>query len=181
VAKKPFGWVRDAEEPVVPSPPRATRADKQAAPRQAQKLARVLLELSPRDWEQLGLSDEVLEGLHAHRRIPAKGAMALKRQLGRLGTLLLAEDLDALEEALDGHAKGHTPAQDAAASLDRLRQRIVDGGKDAEADFVAAHPSADRQRLRQLAGAARKAAGTPKAQRANKKLAALLREAMQGD
>lgn len=177
MAKKPFGWVRDAEEPVIPSPPRATRAEKSAGPRRAQQLAKVLVGMTPQDWEVLDLGDDVLEGLHTFQEIPRRGAMAKKRQLGRLGTLLLAEDLDALEEALEGHDKGHSPRQDAAEALDRLRRDIVAGGKEAEAAFVEAHPGTDRQRLRQLAAGARKAEGTPGARKANRKLADLLRQA----
>ena len=56
-------------------------------------------------------------------------------------------------------------------------QGIVEGGKEAEAAFVAAHPGTDRQRLRQLAANVRRAKDDATAKRANRKLMELLLEA----
>jgi ribosome-associated protein len=178
MAKKPFGWIRDAEEPVVPSPPRQTRAEKGEEGRLAQEVAKELVAVRKAEWPHLGLNDDVLEALVAFHDIPAAtGGIAKKRQLARLGSLLLDVDVEALRAAMGSGRKGQTERQDRADGLERLRARIVAGGKEEEESFVANHPDTDRQRLRQLAGAARKAAGTEQEKTANRKLLRLLQEA----
>lgn len=177
MAKKPFGWVRDAEEPVIPSPPRVSRAEKSARSQAAVALAKSLVALPARELPHLGLPEDVLEGVLAYAEIPSTGGVAKKRQLSRLGTLLLIEDIEAIEEAVGSGRKGQTQRQDQVDAMERLRQRIVAEGQKAEDAFVATYPSIDRQRLRQLAANARKAQGTPQEKRVNKKLLLLLREA----
>ena len=73
--------------------------------------------------------------------------------------------------------RGHTERQEQAQAVERERLRIVEGGKEAEAAFVAAHPGTDRQRLRQLAANVRRAKDEATARRANRKLMELLLEA----
>ena len=177
MAKKPYDWIRDADEPVVPSAYRESRAEKKQAPRRAQRLAKALVASPQRDWPFLGLSELSLQALEAYAGIPRRGAIAKKRQLQRIGTLLLDEDLDALEEAMGGLGGGHAGHVDAA---ERARLGIVQGGREAEEAFLQEHPGVDRQRLRQLASNARKAVGTPGDKKAQRKLRSLLGEALKG-
>lgn len=151
--------------------------EKVAPSRQAQEVAKQLVAMRPAEWPFLGLDDVVLEALEAHDAIPRGTHIARQRALRRLQTLLISQDLDAVVEAMGAAGKGHTERQEQVQALERERQRIVDGGKEAEAAFVDAHPGTDRQRLRQLAANVRKAKGETAAKRANRKLMDLLLEA----
>ncbi len=98
---------------------------------------------------------------------------ARPRQIRRLAQLLrelapLAELRDALE--------GRTPAARAAAARERqceaLRAQLLERGDEALAEFVAIHPSADRQRLRALI---RQASRTPADARSKRAATSLIR------
>jgi ribosome-associated protein len=156
---------------------RPTRDEKSAGSRQAQELSKQLVAMRPAEWPFLGLDEMVVDALQDYIDIPSGRNIALQRQLRRVQVLLLTEDLDAVEAAMGAAAKGHTERQDQVQALERERVRIVEGGKEAEAAFVAAHPDTDRQRLRQLAGNVRKATGETARKRANRKLMDLLLEA----
>jgi len=156
---------------------RPTHDEKTEDSRRAQVLSRALVAMRPVEWPFLGVDEIVVEALRIYAGIPKGRNIALQRQLRRVQVLILTEDLDALEAAMGAAGKGHTERQDQALALERERVRIVEGGKEAEAAFVDAHPGTDRQRLRQLAGHARKAKGEAAAKRANRKLMDLLREA----
>jgi ribosome-associated protein len=178
MSRIPFGHDPDDDEPEAPERRyRATHEERVEGPRHAQELAKRLVSMRAAEWPFLGLEDVVLEALQAYASIPSGKGIARKRQLRRLATLMITADLDAIEEAMGSPRKGNTERQDQLAALERERVRIVEGGKEAEEAFIEAHPSVDRQRLRQLAANARKATGEAAVKKANRKLAELLRQA----
>jgi ribosome-associated protein len=123
--------------------------------------------------EYLELADELAKGKHATlpdppfdetlREAIADAQRFLKnarsRQLRRVAQLLRgAGTMDELRAAVEGR----TPTARAKQALERRcedwRTRLIEQGDPALAEFIAGHPDADRQRLRQLA---RQASRTP--------------------
>ncbi|MCA9570840.1 MAG: DUF615 domain-containing protein [Myxococcales bacterium] len=178
MAKKPFGWIRDAEEPVVPSPYRPTRYEAAEDVRRADALLEPLANARPAELDALDLPDALREALDALARIPARNHGAHKRQTGRVRGLLRDLDLDALEAALGAAATASAARDEALALLARWRDRMVDEGDEAVNAFVDLHPSADRQHLRVLArNAGRHPPGSDAARKAGKALMAAVRAA----
>ena len=114
-------------------------------------LAQRLVALPPAQLAKL----PVPEDLHPHiadtRRITSH--IAHKRQLAFLAKQMRREDdetLDAIRDALD--AGGEAARQETALlhRAERWRERLLDESDAALAELIEAHPSADRQQLRQL-------------------------------
>jgi ribosome-associated protein len=110
-----------------------------------------LAALSDAQLAHLPIPGDLLPHVREARRITAHGAR--KRQLAFLAKQLRREDdgvLDAIREALDETGEA---ARLEAAALHRTeawRQRLLEEGDAALSGLLAAHPEADRQRLRQL-------------------------------
>lgn len=171
MAKKPFAWIRDAEEPWVPSPERVSRSEAAEVVEEADRLLEAVLALRPTERGELPLDAELVREIAAYERIATKNRVARKRQHGLLRKRFRERDLKELSEAL----AGASTRDEQLAALVRWRERLVDEGDAALQAFVDAHPDADRQQLRSLA---RHAGGEgQRAVRAKKALMAALREA----
>jgi ribosome-associated protein len=110
-----------------------------------------LAALSDAQLARLPVPDEVLPHLREARRITAHGAR--KRQLAFLAKQLRRQDDEALEAIRDALEASGEPARRETAALHRTeawRARLLDEGDEALSELLAAHPGADRQRLRQL-------------------------------
>lgn len=177
MGKKKFAWVRDDDEPVVPSPYRPTRRDRTEDAEAAGAMVQRLIATRPGDRGSLPLDGDIREALEVYERIPNKSHGAKKRQLNRLGTLLRDRDLTDIDEALGGLNATVQAREDALAALVRWRERILEEADVAITAFLEEHPMGDRQRIRQLASSARRAPETDKGRRAGKQLMAVLREA----
>lgn len=116
------------------------------------ELAQRLMETGEAQLAKLPLDEELRALVRESQRITQQ--IARKRQTQFLAKNLRREDdavLDALRSALD-HAKAD--GRRGAAALHRVetwRERLIAEGDAALSDFLAAHPQADRQHLRQLA------------------------------
>ncbi|MBS0193253.1 MAG: DUF615 domain-containing protein [Proteobacteria bacterium] len=116
------------------------------------ELALRLMDASEAQLAKLPLDDDLRTLVRDSQRITQQ--IARKRQAQFLAKNLRRQDdgfLHALREALD-HAKADG-RRDAAAlhRAEDWRERLIDAGDAALAEFIAQHPQADRQRLRQLA------------------------------
>ena len=106
---------------------------------------------------------------------------ARKRQLGFLAKQMRREDPDALDAIRDALDAGGDAARRETALLHRAeaaREQLIEGGDDALAAFLEAHPDADRQRLRQLLRNAAEERARGKPPRAYRELFRELRELM---
>lgn len=114
------------------------------------ELARTLTEMPAAELARLPLSEELSGHVHDTRRITSQ--IARKRQLQFLAKQMrrLEDELPAIVTQLEESKTQHR--QDVARQRQRedWRQRLIDGGDDALNDFIAEHPDADRQQLRQL-------------------------------
>lgn len=171
MAKKPFGWVRDAEEPVIPSPHRVSRSEAAEEVDAADAALEAVLALLPVERELLPLDAALVREIEAYERVKPKNHTARKRQYQLLRKLFRQYDLEELEEALEGTSS----REEALAALVRWRDRLVDEGDEALHELLEAYPTADRQafrtRIRQARSTDHQAAG-----RARKAMMAALRE-----
>lgn len=125
-----------------------------------QKLGEELASLKPSVLEKFPLSEDLAEAIKDAQRFKNE---ARRRQLQYIGKLMRFEDPEPLQAALDKVRNKHSQATAELHKLEQLRDRIVEEGDSAIADAMDLYPSADRQRLRQLArqAAKEKASGKP--------------------
>jgi ribosome-associated protein len=131
------------------------------------KLAEALAALNDAELARVPLSDELRDEVLRTRAI--KSHIAHKRQAQFLAKQLRKLDDDEIEAIRRALAQDREKAHRETAAMHRIevwRDRLLDEGDEALGEFIAAHPSADRQHLRQLvrnALAERKANKPPQA------------------
>ena len=123
-----------------------------------------LVALPDSQLAKLPMSEELIDLVRATRKITAP--VAHKRQLQYLAKIMRREDDEALEAIKRALEHDRADARRETAELHRfeaLRERLIEDGDAALAEFIAEYPHADRQHLRQLARNAReeKLANTP--------------------
>ncbi len=125
-----------------------------------QKLGEELASLKPSVLEKFPLSEDLAEAIKDAQRFKNE---ARRRQLQYIGKLMRFEDPEPLQAALDKVRNKHSQATAELHKLEQLRDRVVEEGDGAIGDVMDIYPSADRQRLRQLArqAAKEKKAGKP--------------------
>jgi len=146
------------------------------------KLAETLAALSEPQLARVPLADELREEVQRTRAITSH--IARKRQTQFLAKQMRKLDDESIEAIRYALGTDREKAHRETAAMHRMetwRARLLDGGDEALGEFIAEHPSADRQRLRQLvrnALAERKADKPPHAYR---ELFRALREASDPD
>lgn len=164
----------DAGAPALDSPSRSQlRRDALDVLHMAEALAR----MSPAQLARVPLDEELRAEVERTRAVTSHIARKrqqqfLAKQMRKLGE----EELAAIRAALVDDRTRAVREAAALHQLERWRERLLDGGDEALADFIAEHPAIDRQQLRQLirnACAERKAGRAPHASR---ELFRLLRE-----
>lgn len=115
------------------------------------ELAKVLVALTPAQTARVPVPEWLLPHIEDTRRITSN--VAHKRQLAFLAKQMRRmsdEETQAIRDALDEKSAA---SRTEVASLHRVeawRLKLLEGGDEALAEFLDAHPDADRQRLRQL-------------------------------
>jgi ribosome-associated protein len=107
------------------------------------RLAKALVDLPQRSLDKLALPESVLDVVVRARlvRDPAPKNRAL-----RLVRIALRDgDSAAIAQALDEVRKPSAPSD-----LEQWRQRLLEGGEAALAEYLSAFPDADRRQIRQL-------------------------------
>lgn len=142
-------------------------------------LAQALGEMSATQLEKLPVPEPLLPLFADLRRMSAHGAR--KRQHAYIAKQMRKEDdatLDAIRDAMD--AGGEAARQDTALlhRAEHWRGRLLDDGDAALAEFLEAHPDADRQHLRQLVRNALDERARSKPPRAFRELFRAVREAL---
>jgi len=133
------------------------------------QLAEALTTLSEAELARVPLDPDLRDEVRRARAITAQ--IARKREIQFLAKQLRKLDEASLEPVRRALAHDRAEAHRAAAALHQVeawRERLLEGGDEALTAFIAGHPGADRQRLRQLvrnAVAERKADRPPHAQR----------------
>ncbi|MBN8727864.1 MAG: DUF615 domain-containing protein [Xanthomonadales bacterium] len=132
-------------------------------------IAEMLADLSEAELARVPLDEDLRDEVRRTRGTPSH--IARKRQCQFLAKQLRKLDEDSLDPIRRVLAQDKAEAHRSAAALHRLeawRERLLDEGDEALTAFIAEHPAADRQHLRQLirnALAERRAGKPPHAQR----------------
>jgi ribosome-associated protein len=142
--------MRRRELPGGVAPPTKTELKRQA--RAVQELADRLVSAPADLVERLALPEKLADAIALARRITGGGALVRQRQF--VAKLMRGLDLEPLRAALDSHAD--VARLDAARFRrdERWRDRLVEGGEAAIAEFVAGF-SVEREELERLVATAR--------------------------
>ena len=144
-------------------------------------LGEQLVGLTEAQLAKLPVPESLLPHIRECKRITAN--IAHKRQLAYLAKQLRREDddvLDAIRDALD--ESGDAARREVAAMhrIETWRERLLDQGDAALAELLDEYPTADRQKLRQLARSALEERKRNKPPRAYRELYRALREVLLG-
>ncbi|QIA62361.1 ribosome-associated protein [Vibrio astriarenae] len=138
-----------------------------------QKLGEELVNLKPSVLEKFPLSDDLRDAIKDAQRFNKE---ARRRQIQYIGKIMRNEDPEPLQAALDKVRNKHSQATAELHKLELLRDRVVEEGDSAISDVMAQFPSADRQRLRQLARQAAKEKKADKPAKAFREIFQVLKE-----
>jgi ribosome-associated protein len=125
----------------------------------------------------LGLPDRLADAIALARRIGGGGALLRQRQY--VAKLMRGLDLEPLRAALDSAAEAARLEAARFRRAERWRDRLVEGGEAAIAEFSAEYPI-DREELARLAGQARAERRDGKAAGAGRRLFRLVQDALAG-
>jgi ribosome-associated protein len=158
-------------------PPTKTELKRRA--QAVQDLADRLIDAPAEAIPDLGLPEKLADAIALARRITSRGALVRQRQF--VAKLMRGIDPEPIRAALDAAASA--ARQDAARfrRAERWRDRLVEGGNLAIAEFAAECGLADRQELERLVGAALAERKSGKAAGAGRKLFRRVRDALAGD
>jgi len=144
-------------------------------------LAEKLVALPAAQLARLPIPEELMPHIVETQRITSH--IAHKRQLQFLAKQMRREEDEVLEAIRDAMDEGGDAARRETALLHRAEQwrdRLLSGGDEALADLLAEFPTADRQKLRQLARNATEERTKNKPPRAFRELFREIRELLAG-
>ena len=145
-------------------------------------LGETLVALSGAQLARLPIPEEVLPHIQETQRITSFGAR--KRQLAFLAKQMRRQDDETLDAIRDALSKDSDATRRETAALHRaevVRDALMgDNGDAAMTDLLAAHPDADRQKLRQVVRNAHAEQKRGKPPRAHRELFRELRELLAG-
>lgn len=145
-------------------------------------LGEKLVALTEAQLAKLPVPESLLPHIRDCKRITAN--IAHKRQLAYLAKQMRREDDDVLEAIRDALDESGDAARREVAAMHRIetwRERLLDQGDAALAELLDEYPTADRQKLRQLARSALEERKRNKPPRAHRELYRALREVLLGD
>ena len=129
-----------------------SRSQQRRAALDVLELGEQLAALSAAQLDRLPIPEELLPHILETQRITSYGAR--KRQLAFLAKQMRRQDDEALDAIRDAMSKDGDATRRETAAMHRveaLRDTLLgDDGDAAMTDLLAAHPDADRQKLRQL-------------------------------
>jgi len=148
-------------------PTRESHREKTARMRDIAALARALIKLGTAQLANVPMSEDLAQAVADCQRF-TKNARA--RQLRRIGALLRASELAPIEAAMHEIETGRGVRSRREQTYEHWRARLLEGGDAAMTAFVAAHPGADVQALRQHVRNAIKAPESPRGKGAAREL-----------
>ena len=156
-----------------------SRSENRRAALEVLELGEQLVALSEAQLAKLPVPESLIPHIQETKRITSH--IAHKRQLQFLAKQMRREDdetLEAIRDALD--EKGETARREVAAMhrVEAWREKLLDDGDEALAEFLDAYPTADRQHLRQLVRNAVEEKKRNKPPRAFREIFQVVRDAM---
>ncbi len=153
-------------------PPSRTQRKKADHDRKA--LGKALVALNAEQVAAMDLPTELHEAVKLARQTSAHGAR--RRQIQYIGTLLRRIDTDPLKKALANIRRGDLEKARAFQRIEAWRDALLSGDEEILEEILTTCPGADRQKIRQLARHARRAAVNASGPAASRKLFKYLRD-----
>lgn len=142
-----------------------------------QALGRDLTQLGKDQLKKMDLPEKLLVAVLEYKRITSHGAMRRQMQyIGKVMRDIEDEDVEAIVEQLAALRGESATAKAEFHALERWRARLLEDDG-AVTEWLAGHPGADAQQLRQLIRNARKEAELGKPPKSSRELFKLLRDA----
>ncbi|WP_447955735.1 ribosome biogenesis factor YjgA [Vreelandella sp. EE7] len=141
-----------------------------------QALGETLIAMKPAERARFPLSDDLLAAIEETTRI--RSHEGRRRHMQYVGKLVRKEDLEAIHAVFDAIEAEKNQRDHAFHRLEKWRDRLIDEGDPAVDRFLAEHPDADRQAIRQLVRNARKERDQEKPPVSARKLFKHLRETL---
>ena len=138
-----------------------------------QDLGEELVKLSRERLEKMDLPERLLQELLEAQRLTAHGAIRRQRQF--IGKLMRDVDAEPIAEQLAAIKGESDTAKAEFHALERWRERLLEDDA-ALTEWLARHPEADIQQMRQLIRNARKEAAEGKPPKSSRQLFRLLRD-----
>ena len=164
-------------EEQIPEHPSKSRIKREM--HQVQALGERLLDLRKEQLHKVPLGNSMQAALEEMRRIKGQGAR--RRHLQYIGRLMRREDAEAIAAALQRLEAGSIQQKQHMHELDHWRDRLIEDGDGAAESFLATHPGADRQHIRQLIRTARKERDLGRPPAASRKLFRYLRGVIESE
>ena len=159
----------DQEEPLGPS-----RSQLKREAEALQDLGAELVKLKTSQLETIPMPERLRDAVMEARRIKSHGA--LRRQMQFVGKVMREVEAEPIREALDRLLNRDQAAAARFHLLERWRDRLIDEGDKALAEWLDVHPESDRQHLRQLVRNAVKERNSGKPAGAGRALFRFIRE-----
>ena len=138
-----------------------------------QDLGEELVKLSRERLEKMDLPERLLQELLEAQRLTAHGAIRRQRQF--IGKLMREVDAEPILSQLSAIKGESATAKAEFHALERWRERLLEDDA-ALTEWLARHPEADIQQIRQLIRNARKEAAEGKPPKSSRQLFRLLRD-----
>jgi ribosome-associated protein len=151
---------------------RESHREKTVRMRAVAALARALVGMNAAQLATIPLEPDLREAVIACQGFRKN---ALARQLRRIGSLLRSVELEPIERAVAEVQSGRGERSRREQSYEHARTRLLQGGDAAMTAFVAAHPGADVQALRQHVRSALRDPDSDRGKRASRELLRAIR------
>lgn len=138
-----------------------------------QKLGEELVELKASVLEKFPIPEDLAEAIKNAQRFKNE---ARRRQLQYIGKMMRTIDPEPIQAALDKYRNKHAQTTVALHKMEQLRDRVVAEGDEAVEAVISLYPSANRQRLRQLARQAKKEQQHSKPPKASREIFQVIKE-----
>jgi ribosome-associated protein len=124
------------------------KAAEQAERAEVEEIAKKLVLLENSDFQHISLDPDLRKEIETARNINSHKAK--RRQIRAVVKTILEHDFDAVREALLGLSEAKLKANSRFKEIEKWRDKIILGDKDAIENVIAKYSSADRQHLRNL-------------------------------
>jgi len=138
-----------------------------------QKMGQELVDMPEGMLQKFDLPENLQEAIYEARRL--KSREAKRRHLQYIGKLMRISDTDVIQETLDMMDHQSQTYRQHFKELEDWRDQLINEGSDGIHAFVEAHPTADRQQLRNLQRQANREIELGKAPTASRKLFVYIR------
>lgn len=137
------------DQPTGPQDEPPSKSSRKREMTAAQELGAELLTLNKRQLASLALPETLLAALKEYNRLPNKNE-ARRRQLQYIGKLMRSSDYEQIREAVERLHKPSPAEVRRGRRIEQWLSRLLQGDEADINEFLAQHPAAQRQELRQL-------------------------------